>query len=78
MFPGEDEIFLDGNVPIHAAGLIQSWIDEHENEVQCLFSPTYFLDLSAIESLWSILECSTQNGYPLLVSHPDNSLYLHE
>lgn len=64
MFPWEDRIFQDDSAheddnPIHAAGLIQSWF--HEDEVQYLFWPTRFLDLSAIEMLWSILECSAQN-----------------
>ncbi|GFW27117.1 DDE_3 domain-containing protein [Trichonephila clavipes] len=31
LFPARNGIFLDDNVPIQTAGLVQSWFDEHED-----------------------------------------------
>lgn len=39
-FPEGYGIFQDDNAPIHAAGFVQSWFDEHEDEVQPLHWPT--------------------------------------
>ncbi|GFX53159.1 transposable element Tcb2 transposase [Trichonephila clavipes] len=36
LFLAEDGIFQDNNAPIHAAGLVHSWFDEHEDEVKHL------------------------------------------
>ncbi|GFX08264.1 hypothetical protein TNCV_3267541 [Trichonephila clavipes] len=34
LLPTGDGIFLEDNTPLHAAGLVQSWFDEHEDEVK--------------------------------------------
>ncbi|GFW53486.1 DDE_3 domain-containing protein [Trichonephila clavipes] len=65
-----DGIFQDDIAPIHVSGLVQSWFDEHENEVKYLPWPTKSPHLNRIEPLWSISERSKPNRYPSLASLP--------
>jgi hypothetical protein len=30
LFPNNDAVFQDDNAPIHIAGTVQSWFEEHE------------------------------------------------
>jgi hypothetical protein len=48
-FPNNDALFQDDNVPIHTAGTVQSWFEEHEGELQHLPSPAQSQDLNIIE-----------------------------
>jgi hypothetical protein len=34
LFPNNDAVFQDNNVPIHTARTVQSWFEEHEGELQ--------------------------------------------
>jgi hypothetical protein len=34
LFPNNDAVFQDDSVPIHTAGTVQSWFEEHECELQ--------------------------------------------
>ncbi|GFT71227.1 DDE_3 domain-containing protein [Trichonephila clavipes] len=70
LFPVGYGIFQDDSAPIHAAGLVQSWFDEHEDEVKHPLLPTQSPDLNITEPLWFILEHSMRNRYP----HPELSL----
>jgi hypothetical protein len=36
LFPNNDVVFQDDNIPIHKAGTVQSWFEEHEGEFQHL------------------------------------------
>jgi hypothetical protein len=36
LFPNNVAIFQDDNVPIHTAGTVQSWFEEHAGELQHL------------------------------------------
>jgi len=49
LFPAGDD-----NTPIHAARVVQSWFDEHEDEVEHLSCPAQSPDLNIIKPLWSI------------------------
>ncbi|GFV76412.1 DDE_3 domain-containing protein [Trichonephila clavipes] len=55
-FPAGDETFLDDKAAINALGLVQSWFDEHEDEVKHLPWPTKSPNLSVSELLWDVLE----------------------
>jgi hypothetical protein len=35
-FPNNNAVFQDDSVPIHTAGNVQSWFEEHEGELQHL------------------------------------------
>jgi hypothetical protein len=32
LFLNNDAVFQDGNAPIHIAGTVQSWFEEHQGE----------------------------------------------
>lgn len=36
LFPGERPMFQDDNAPVHMAPCIQTWFDEHSDEVEHL------------------------------------------
>jgi len=40
LFPNNNVIFQDDNSPIHTAGSVQSWSEEHEDALQHLTWPT--------------------------------------
>jgi hypothetical protein len=43
-----DSAFQDGNVPIHTAGTVQSWFEEHEREIQHLSRPAQSQNLNIL------------------------------
>lgn len=64
LFPDGDGIFQDDNAPIHTAGIIKSWYDEHSEDFQHMPWPAQSPDLNIIEAVWSILEVQIRNVYP--------------
>jgi hypothetical protein len=36
LFPNNDAVFQDVNAPIHTAGIVRVWFEEHEDELQHL------------------------------------------
>ncbi|GFW89931.1 DDE_3 domain-containing protein [Trichonephila clavipes] len=73
LFPVGDGIFQDDNASIHVAELVQSWFDEHEDEVKYLLSPARTHTRPQYNCLWSILERSIWNRYPPPASLPEFS-----
>jgi hypothetical protein len=49
LFPNNDAVFQDNNAPIHEAGTVQSWVVEHEGELQHLPWIAQSPDLNIIE-----------------------------
>jgi hypothetical protein len=39
VYPNNDALFQDNNAPVHTAGTVQSWLEEHEGELQHLLWP---------------------------------------
>jgi transposase len=64
--PDNGAVFQDNSAPIHTAGSVQSWLEEHEGELQHLPWPTQSVDLNNIEPLWSVLEIRLMNRFPSL------------
>jgi len=56
MFPDNDAIFQDNNLPIHTARSVRTWFEEHEDALQHLPWPAQSQDLNIIKLLWSVLE----------------------
>ena len=56
LFPNNNAIFQDDNSPIHTAGSVQSWFEEHEGALQHLPWPTQLPDLNIIKPLWLFIE----------------------
>jgi hypothetical protein len=58
LFPNNDTVLQDHNVPIHTAGTVQSWFGEHGGELQHLLWPAQSSHLNIIES---VLETKLRN-----------------
>jgi hypothetical protein len=51
LFPNNDAVFSDDNVPIRKAGAVQSWLEDHEGGLQYLPWPAQSPDLNITEPL---------------------------
>jgi hypothetical protein len=49
IFLNNEAVFQDNNAPIHTAGNVRSWFEEHEGELQHLPWPAQSPDLNIIE-----------------------------
>jgi len=66
LFPNNDAIFQDDNLPIHATRSVQSRFEEHEDALQHLPWPAQSPDLNIIEPLRSVLESTVRSRFPPL------------
>jgi hypothetical protein len=64
LFPNNDAVFQDDNTPIHTAGTVQSWFEEHEGELQHVLWPAQSPNLNITEPLWSLMETRVRNRFP--------------
>jgi hypothetical protein len=64
LFPKNDAVLQDDNTPIHTAGTVQAWFEEHECELHCLPWPAQSPNLNIAELLWSVLETRMRNRFP--------------
>jgi hypothetical protein len=49
IFLNNEAVFQDNSDPIHTAGTVQSWFEEHDGELQQLPWPPQSPDLNIIE-----------------------------
>ena len=61
LFPNNDAVLQDDNLPIHTASSVQSWLEKHEDAPQHLPWPAKLPDLNITESPWSVLESRVRN-----------------
>jgi hypothetical protein len=64
LFPKNDAVFQDNDAPIHTAETVQSWFEEHEDELQHLPWPAQSQHLYNIEPIRSGLETRVRNRFP--------------
>jgi hypothetical protein len=62
-FPNNDALFQNANAPIHTAGTVQLWFEEHEGELQHLPWPAQSPHLNVIEPFLSVLESRLRNRF---------------
>jgi len=55
LFPNNNAIFQDDDIPIHTATSVQSWFEKHEDALQHLLWLAQSPNLNIIESLWLVL-----------------------
>jgi hypothetical protein len=64
LFPINDAVFQDDSTPIHIAGTVQSWFEEHEGELQHLPCSAQSPDLNITKPLCSVLEATVRKRFP--------------
>jgi hypothetical protein len=58
-----DAVFQGDNAPIHTAGTLQSWLEEHEGELHHLHCAAQSSDFNITEPLWSVLETTGTDSH---------------
>jgi hypothetical protein len=58
------QFFQGDNAPIHTTGIVQSWLEEHEGELQHLLWPAQSPNLNIAEPLWSVLVTRVRTKSP--------------
>jgi hypothetical protein len=64
LFQNSDAVFQDGRGPIHTAGTLQLWFEEHKVELQHLLWPAQSPNFDIIQPLGSVLETRVRNRFP--------------
>jgi hypothetical protein len=60
----KDAVLQDDNATIQTAGTVQSWFENHEDELQHLPWPGQLPDLNIVEPLWSVLKTTVRKRFP--------------
>jgi len=66
LFPNNDAVFQDDDLPIHTARSVQSWFEENEDTYQHLLWLAQSPTLNIIKLLWSVLESMVRSRFPPL------------
>jgi hypothetical protein len=68
LFPNNDADFQEDNALIHTDESVQLWCEERKGEHEHFLWPAQSPDLNITEQLWSVLEPSVRNRFPLPTS----------
>ncbi|GFW04315.1 transposable element Tcb2 transposase [Trichonephila clavipes] len=60
----ERPVFQDDNAPVHTSRCVQTWLHEHDHEVEHLTWCHQSPDLNIIEHLWGCLENKVRARFP--------------
>ncbi len=77
LLPRERPVFQDDNAPVHTSLCIQTWLHEHDDEVEHLTCCPQSPDLNIIELLWGYLEnkVRAQSPSPRTLSELETALH---
>jgi hypothetical protein len=64
LFLNNGAVFQEDNAPIHTAGTVQLWFEEHDNELQHIPWPAQLPDLNISEPPLSVLETRVRKRFP--------------
>jgi len=63
LFPNNDALFQDDDLPMHTARSVHSWVEGHEDVLQHLLWLAQLPILNFMEPLWSVLESRVRNRF---------------
>jgi transposase len=63
-----DPVFQQDNAPVHTAGIVTEWLEQHNIQVDA--HPPYSPDLNPIEHVWVVLKQRLHKKYPNIANTP--------
>lgn len=71
--PGEPYYFMQDNAPCHTAGIVRTWLNNHN--VPLLPWPPYSPDINPIENVWGLIKRRIRNNLPTNLARLEVALH---